>query len=411
MTITLHYGQSSNCELDAADIESVSPIESSSLSSDEILRQIRSALRNPEGFPPLASATVPGDRVAIAVQSGLPGLQSVVEGTVIELLESGVEADQIKLLVPENFPALGVLEKTLGSQALSSVKLEVHDPDDPDALALLGITESNRPLRINRSLCDAELVLLCGVCQPWFDAKTPLYPCLFPAFSDRETIERFQSPAAWEEDNSRDLFKAEVDEAGWLLGIGLVVQVIPGPRGGVSQVLAGDPAVVVPGSASQYASIWTREVSQPGDLVVATLTGDKGEQTWESLGRALLAAELVVQEGGTIALYTELDQPPGRSLLRLAGDQNRAAIERQLFEEPCFDSGPAWQLCRALKRGPVYLRSLLASNQIESLGMTPIDSDQELQRLVQAYPRCIVLEEAQHLQPVLSNGSSPRPQP
>jgi hypothetical protein len=66
------------------------------------------------------------------------------------------------------------------------------------------------------------------------------------------------------------------------------------------------------------------------------------------------------------------------------------------------DSLAALQLCRSLQRGTVYLKSQLAPEVVERLGFAPIASNQELDRLVQTYERCTVLEEAQYLLPKLT---------
>src|SRR5262245_42876656 len=56
------------------------------------------ALAQPLGYPPLAQAVVPGDRVALAVGSGLPQSQAVIGAVAKTLVETGVAPTDITLL-------------------------------------------------------------------------------------------------------------------------------------------------------------------------------------------------------------------------------------------------------------------------------------------------------------------------
>ena len=405
---TINYGQSATCELEAPEIQTLGPAATPALTNAEIVRQVRQTLSDPCGYPPLADAIVPGDRVVVSLEFGLPSSKQITACVLAELLHSGVEPADITLLTPQRFSAQDNLSMALASVDAEEVKQEIHDPDDGDKLALLSVTESNGALRMNRSLCEADLVLSCGVFQRGREDQPQCFSGLFPCFSDRETINRFRSLEAWENHKAGTDRIAEVEESSWLLGIGLVVQVIPAPRGGVAEVLAGNPALVARAGAKKYRELWVRQAQQPCDLVVVTVTGDASEQTWENLGRALQAAEAVLQEGGSIAICSEIAQRPGRSLRRLTEDNDFAVTKRKLHRDHSEDSWPAWQLSRALQRGPVYLRSLLPASTVENIGMTPIASDDELQRLVRSYERCIVLDEAQRLQPTLDQGTHSR---
>src|SRR5437899_1244946 len=56
------------------------------------------ALAKPLDFPPLRQAVIPGDRVALAVQGGVPQRAAVVAAVVADLIEAGVAADHICIL-------------------------------------------------------------------------------------------------------------------------------------------------------------------------------------------------------------------------------------------------------------------------------------------------------------------------
>jgi len=315
----------------------------------------------------------------------MPEIQSLVHALFSVLQEVGVESDHITVLV---------------STASEAQKLdadwqqEIHDPDDEEKCAMLSVDGSGRIIRLNRTICEADLVLPIGCCAQEFQQQPTKFPGLFPQFSDRETIDRFCAPAAMGNRVHHLQRIEEANDAGWRLGVGLVVQVVPGSSGGVAEVLAGDPATVAEAASARYRQIWECETPRRADLVVASITG---EQTWQSFAQALLAAESVLEEHGTIVLCSELDQPPGPSLQRLGGIDDFATAEREIMRDRASDSWPAALLARALEQGSVYFRSRLDDDVVESLGMTPIASDEELLRLARVGEHCIVLEHAQRI--------------
>ncbi len=181
----------------------------------------------------------------------------------------------------------------------------------------------------------------------------------------------------------------------------MTVGVVAGPGGGVAAVIAGDPELVARETAAKFQAIWQRPAARQGDLVIAALAGDHGEQTWENLARAVKASARVLLPDGAIAVCSNLDTPPSGAFHRLVEAADPAEAQRELRR----DSGPgaraARTLAHALERGPVYLRSRLPPEVVESLGITPLDDDQELARLAAMRGHCVVIEEAQRVAPQL----------
>jgi len=404
MVTTLCFGDGQSCELDVDRISHLRAAPSRTLSDAEIVVRIRTALAEPIAYPPLAEASVPGDRVVVAIGPGVASNLAIVEGALAALRDAGVESSLISLVVPTGFAGAELREK-LSNLGGADGFVTVHDPDAPGSTAMLGVTRAGQAIRLNRQLCNADLVLSIGAAST--DHGTS-FNGWFPHFSDRETISRLDAPLAHDAKSLRDARTQEVAEAAWLLGVGMLVEIVPGPGGSIVQVLAGESATVTAKSQQLYREIWSCTPVSSADLVIATLVGGPSEQTWKNLGRALGAAAPLLSEDASIAIYSELSDSPGKAFESLVGNEDYDLADREIMRAGLDDSWSAWQLCRALRHGPVYMRSHLPDQVVESLGITPIAMDDELERLACAHDHTIVLEEAQHLlpiQPCAANGS------
>jgi len=410
MATTLTYGKGASCMLESNRITHLQPALDESTPISELPALVCTALARPINFPPFASCTAPGDRVVVALGQGLPCFEQLVEGMLATLREAGVETSSVTMLLSGTSEQESALRDLLVGFDAEDISIEVHDPDDERQCSFLGVAKTGRPLRLNRTLCDADLVVPLGVCSlsTQSEDRCAKFNSLFPHFSDRETIDRYHAPIAMDSKVHRSERLEEMNEVGWMLGVGLGVQVVPGPRGGIATLMAGEPSTLADVTSTKYREIWSRNVDSRGNLVVATLAGEAPEQSWQNLGRALEAAERVLEPGGVIVVCSELAQLPGPSLRRLMGNESYEASEREIMRDRFADSWPAMLLCRALEQGTIYLRSRLPAEVVESLGMAPITAAEEIERLVQAHDHCVVLEEAQRLLPMVVEPASGR---
>jgi hypothetical protein len=246
MPVTLSYGNGAICELDSSQVIHVRPKDDRSLSSKEINDQFRAALAKPVDYPPLANATVPGDRVVIAIPYGILCPVELVEGALAALQDAGIEPLDSTLLLSHGFSTDDPLREQMAQLANSKeIALVVHDPAEVDITSIVGVTRTGRPLRLNRLLFDADLVLSLGTCtlDSGTDQPCEIFRGLFPVFSDQETIEHYRAPIAVDSKVIRSERRYEINESGWLLGVGLTIQIVPSPSGGIAAIFAGEPRI------------------------------------------------------------------------------------------------------------------------------------------------------------------------
>lgn len=361
---------------------------------------VAGALAHPLDFPPLSQAIIPGDRVALAVEDGLPEVAGIVAGVVGSLLDSGAHAADISVLLAPGSDAEFCKRATAGlpPSLRHSLQVAVHDPRDSAALSYLAASQAGHPIYFHRRLCDADVVLPIST----FRLKDSfgyagVHGGLFPTFSDERTQQRFRTPAHAEWTADRKRRQAETDEAAWLLGIQCLVQVTPGPGRSALHVLAGSAPLIAKQGSILGEAAWLHRAPRRASLVVASIEGGPDQQTWENFARALFAASHAVVDGGAIVLCTHLCQAPGPALRHLArGNRTDEEIDRSLRRERSPDTHSATLLAHVQRRVRVYLLSGLDRDLVEDLGLGHVVSPEGVQRLSRQHGSLILLGNAQH---------------
>ena len=372
----------------------------------DVVRAAENSIEQPLDYPPLAQAAVAGDKVVLALGETVPGAAAIVKAVVDCLLQAGIAPEDISLLQTRQEPASSGDDplSLVPSDVRARLRLLVHDPEDRNRLSYLAASGEGKPVYINRSLSEADLVIPIGVVRA--EAAVGyygVYGSIFPCFSDAKTIQRYRSPNVGESPVQRRRFRREVEEAGWLLGLHFLIQVVPGPGGAALGILAGRAASIERAGREQCDRAWSCLVPRRASLVLAAVTGSADQQTWTSVVRALAAAERVLEEGGAIALCTDLAELPGPALQSLAAGGNPEAALRRLAHDRPSDMLLAVEVARALERGPVYLLSQLAESTVEELGLVAVANGAEVTRLADRSQSCIVLANAQYATPTVED--------
>ncbi len=356
------------------------------------------AVAEPLDYPPLAKAITPADRVVIAIEGGVPRASQIVAALVDVLTGSGVDPAGLTILqtAADAAQAESDPRRDLPPSLRDQVVLTIHDPADHDRMAYLAASHRGNPVRLNRAIVDADVVLPIGRIG---DRRTPLYhgvhTAVFPSYSDEAAQRRFRRLEFQNAQRpSRKPHAEEGDEVGWLLGLNLTIQVLPGPGDDVLDVVAGQFAAVRRRGAELYDAAWASTVPRRASLVVAAIPGSVRQQTWHSLGLALAAAMPLVEDGGAIAVCCELTGQPGPAVRRLAEDPSREDTMRAIAVECPEDTFAAVQLAAAVDHADVYLLSRLDESLVERLQVAPLSSPRELERLVRRHESCILLGNA-----------------
>ncbi len=367
------------------------PVEASSA--------VRAALENPLEFPRITQATVPGDRITIAVLPRTSAAPTVVAGLLAELASAGAEAEQFTVLQSLEDATAGAPDPRSGlpDAERAQVALRVHDPDDRGELAYLAATQAGDAVYLNRALVDADLVVPIGPARPVLAGLAGVDgSALYPEFSDRATHERYRGPQRAKSGRSATSPREEIDEVAWLLGTQFSVEVVPGSGDSLAAVVAGERQAVRRRAQQLADARWRFPVERAADLIVAAVDGPAWQQTWDQVIRAMWSAAAGIGPGGEIAVCTSLAAEPGPALACLADEDDRLARVKSLARERHSDWDQARLLAGLLDRHRVYLLSDLDQSVVESLGLVYVESAEEIIRLSGRHASCAILPHAQH---------------
>jgi nickel-dependent lactate racemase len=361
--------------------------------------RITESLRKPVDLPALSECVVPGDRVVIAVDPETPVLSEIVTRSIEELLLVGQEGVHITLLLPPDPSGSdwSDVRSLLPVHVQQKLLTLIHDPQDETQYGYLASSAGGDRIYLNRILLDADLIITIGTIG--FDSVLGYQgttSVLYPAMSDAATIQQGHGTGHPEltPEQSRPM-RTLIDEIGWLLGTQLAVQVIPDGNGMVDKVLAGMPERVQQDGQQVLNEAWRFTLKTAYDLIVISVPAHLNFG-WKQIGAAVEAVCPIVRQGGRIAIIADVGVPdgPAASMLRRCAEPED--LLKPLRREPTSDAREISQLITAQQRARIYLRSSLASEIVEELGMFALESNDELQRLVNSSGTVAVLPGANY---------------
>lgn len=385
----------------------------------DVRKAVTECVESPCDFPAISQAVVEGDRVVLAVDGNIPSVAEVVAG-VVDALPLQTLAHLSVLLSQETSPQ--TLVEVVDAVADRGDVL-VHDPQNREQHGYLAANAAAEPIYLNRQLIEADLAIPIITARPAGSLDPNVMDGgVMPAFADADTQNRLRQEtiAAGGADDR------EAAEAAWLLGVQMLVAVMPTARAEVAQVFAGTPAGVrrqtdLANAANHRADVAHRaDISEQGredtaeqepaavalahdapacsrkaELVFACLDGDRQQQSWQNVARALHVARHLINPGGTIVVTSHLAAPIGRSLRRLASTEDWEKTQKRLARDAGPDTLAATLISQLRQEGRVLLMSDLAAEQIESLGIGAIETPEQINRLIRGHATCAVIRSAQ----------------
>jgi nickel-dependent lactate racemase len=393
MDISLPYGTQSECGFVIQAAQSVNLPPQLTIddvaSTTPLVEVVNNSLNNPMEFPALSDTIFPGDTLAIAVEADLPKCGELLHALLSYLrTNTDLSANDITIVYGGNtnqFKSLTLPNKLAGIFD-DDLKFEVHLPEESEKQAFLVTAKNGEPIRFNKSLVDADIVIPLSVQLPnTLSDHIGFYHCLYPTFADHAAQSQINK------DSTGNGTKPSPDAitTAEMLGVQFIIKVTPGIGDEIASFAAGEIKTL----ASQLDS---KEQRYPewdaAQLTVGTISGHTSCNSWETIARALNTLADVTLESGTIVVCTEMAEEMPSILNALRAPDSLEDIEYHLEQQ----SSPHLQIARTLFQLRDLFHICLLSNhdpaEVESLGIAPIEDVAQIQKLVDASPsvNCVI---------------------
>lgn len=335
---------------------------------------IRAALASPIGSLPLAARVKRGDRVVVAhsdITRATPN-ERLLPVLLAELEAAGVRREDITLL-----NALGThrqqtpaeLRRMLGDSVVEKYRCLQHNAYDDANLVSLGETSFGHPVRLSRTLLDADFKILTGFIEPHFFAGFSGGPKgVLPALAGAESVltnhgyRMIADPrATWGVCEGNPIWE-EMREMALKVSPVFLLNVSLNADKQITGVFAGDLLAAHRAGREFVRQNAMVAVDVPYDVVVTTNSGYPLDQNLYQTVKGMSAASQVVRQGGAIVMAAGCadglpDYGLYASLLAEAGSPD-AILE--MLARPGFSAQDQWQVqiqAAIQKKADVYVYS------------------------------------------------------
>ena len=356
MQIKMDYGRS-GLNIEVPDDADVFLVRETTNVPDETAA-IRDALRHPIGQSPLREIVQEGMTVVIVhtdITRATPN-ERLLPVILDELGSHGIKREDITLL-----NALGThrpqstseLREMLGSKITDNYRCLQHDAYHDSQLIAIGRSSSGHPIKINRTLLEADLKILTGFIEPHFFAGFSGGPkAILPGVAGAESIFANHCPsmiahsqASFAITKGNPLWE-DMKEASLKVPNTFLVNVTLDRSNHITGVFAGDVIAAHQAGCQHVQDSSIFPIPEPYDLVVTSNSGYPLDQNLYQCVKGLAAAKRAVRKGGAILLLAACEEglPDQGAYARLLEEVDSPEAFLQKLSQPGFAGQDVWQI-------------------------------------------------------------------
>ncbi len=270
---------------------------------------VRYALDHPVAAPRLREVPRPGQKIAIItsdISRPLPSYD-VLPGVLEELYAAGCRREDICVVF-----ALGSHRRhtdaekcaLVGEATAQQVRCIDSDPND---CVRLGTTSRGTPVDITRTVAEADVRICLGNVEfHYFAGYSGGAKALMPGVSTPAAIQAnhslMVSPDACAGKLEGNPLREDIEEAGRIVGIDYIVNVVLDEHRHIVYAAAGDPVQAHRDACRYLDTMYRKPIPAPADIVLVSQGGAPKDVNLYQTQKALDNAKHAVKKGGTIIL-------------------------------------------------------------------------------------------------------------
>ena len=348
--------------------------------------EVRRALIAPIGSPRLKDIVHPGEKIAIItsdITRPMPTFK-VMPALLDELYAGGIKKEDVTLVF-----ALGShrkhteaeQKKLAGERAWNEIKCVDSDPDD---CVHYGTTSRGTPVDITRVVAEADRRICLGNIEyHYFAGYSGGAKAIMPGVSTRAAIQANHSRMVLPEAKAGALetnpLRMDIEEAGAMVGIDFIVNVVLSEHKEILKAVAGDATEAHRAGCRFLDRLYRKELKEPADIVLVSQGGAPKDLNLYQTQKALDNAKHAVKDGGVIILIGSCKEGLGEKTFEqwmTEADSAHSLIER-IGREFKLGGHKAAAIAMVLERAEVDLVSELDDDFVRSIFLKPYKTAQE----------------------------------
>lgn len=347
--------------------------------------EVRRALENPIGSPRLKDIVHAGETVAIVTSDVTRPMPTklVMPALLDELYAGGVCKEDITLVF-----ALGShrhqtdeeRQRLAGERAWNEIRCVDSDPDDCIGY---GTTSRGTPVDITRVVAQADRRICLGNIEyHYFAGYSGGAKAIMPGASTRAAIQANHSRMILPEAKAGALednpVRLDIEEAGAMVGIDFIVNVVLSEHKEILKAVAGDVTKAHREGCRFLDTLYRKELSAPADIVLVSQGGAPKDLNLYQTQKALDNAKHAVRDGGVIILIGSCKEGLGEKTFEewmTTAPTAHSLIER-IEREFRLGGHKAAAIAMVLERAEVDLVSELDDDFVRSIFLNPQPSAQ-----------------------------------
>lgn len=355
---------------------------------DDPNKEIKNALDNPIGLPPLKNFVSASDKVCIIVNDSTRVAKSEVFLPLItkRLEDSGVKSENIFIVFANgNHREMDVKEMTelVGDKIAKRYAMYNHKSKDQD-MVLVGNTKRNTPVYINKMVYEADKRILTGsVVYHFFAGFGGGRKALVPGVSGYETIKANHSLMLSDEARLGKLegnpVHEDLIEAFSFVDNNFLFNVVLDENKELLSVFAGDVIKAHEKACDFVKKVYGVNIKEPADLVIASCGGFPKDINVYQAQKTLENASQGLKDGGILILIAKCIEGMGSQDLDkwILKYKEPSELEESLKQDFVLGKHKAYAINKVTERIKVLFVSSLDSKQTKKLGFEPTNSLEE----------------------------------
>lgn len=349
---------------------------------------LKESFVKPVGLPCLKDVlhkNKPGDVVIIVsdITRKISNYARILEFIVGELVDAGIDEKNVQFVIALGTHRRHTAEenKLLYGRLDQDFNFSEHDCNRD--LVTIGATSTGLDVVINRRVREADFVIATGrVDFHYLAGYSGGRKSILPGIASYETIRNNHSKLVRNGVRIGQLdgnvIAQEMAEAGNLLGIDYLVNVVETPTRETAQIFSGHHAYAFEEAVKQFTAARQVKIPEKADCVIVSAGGYPNDKNFYHTHKSMNLATRALKERGSIILVGQCVEGFGNEkFMQLMLDNEIEALLKYPEEKIEVGGHRAFLTAKILSNHRVYALTSLEPNVVRQIGFTPIKDVKE----------------------------------